>query len=379
MKIIESIVDLFTSLKLTVFCLVAAIVLVFVGTLAQVDLGLYQAQEKYFRSLFVYWSPGESELQIPILPGGYLLGFVLLLNLIGAHLKRFQFSSKKAGIFIIHAGLIILLLGQFFTEVFQVESAMRLTEGQTKNYSENQRNTELVVVTSGEETDRVISFHQKMLKSHIMIEHPELPFKIKINQWIPNSIIAERGPNAPPATRGLGLSYDVHGVPLTYKMDERNVPSAIVELIGDEGSLGTWLVSFYFDRLQTVEYEGKEYKIGLRLIRYYKPYTMHLIDFRHDKYMGTDIPKNFSSRVRVRNPETEEDKEVLIYMNNPLRYEGETYYQAGFDENDDRVTILQVVRNPSWLVPYISCILVSLGLIVQFGFHFNKFLRKRKA
>ena len=76
---------------------------------------------------------------------------------------------------------------------------------------------------------------------------------------------------------------------------------------------------------------------------------------------GTDIPKNFSSRVLLQRPETGEKREVLIYMNNPLRYAGETYYQSSFDP-DDHGTILQVVHNPSWLTPYFSCVLVGVGL-----------------
>ena len=43
-------ISIFTSLRLTVACLVAAMVLVFVGTLAQVDLGLYAAQSRFFRA-----------------------------------------------------------------------------------------------------------------------------------------------------------------------------------------------------------------------------------------------------------------------------------------------------------------------------------------
>jgi hypothetical protein len=68
---------------------------------------------------------------------------------------------------------------------------------------------------------------------------------------------------------------------------------------------------------------------------------------------------------------------VLIYMNNPLRYSGLTFYQAGF-ENDDRTTVLQVVRNPSWLVPYIACALMTAGLAVQFGIHLFGFVRRRR-
>ena len=65
-------------------------------------------------------------------------------------------------------------------------------------------------------------------------------------------------------------------------------------------------------------------------------------------------------------------------MNNPLRYAGLTFYQAGF-ENDDKTTILQVVRNPSWQLPYISCSLMTLGLIVQFGIHLVAFIARRRT
>ena len=84
----------------------------------------------------------------------------------------------------------------------------------------------------------------------------------------------------------------------------------------------------------------------LRQERYYLPFSLHLIEFRHDKYPGTDIPKNFSSRVRLQNLENREDREVRIFMNNPLRYAGETFYQASFDP-DDHGSVLQVVHNPS--------------------------------
>jgi len=66
----------------------------------------------------------------------------------------------------------------------------------------------------------------------------------------------------------------------------------------------------------------------------------------------------------------------LIYMNNPLRYRGETFYQAGV-EPGDRGTILQVVRNPASITPYAACSLVALGLITQFLMHLFAFARKQ--
>ena len=128
---------------------------------------------------------------------------------------------------------------------------------------------------------------------------------------------------------------------------------------------------------QTFAYEGRQFQLWLRPVRYYKPFSIKLKEFRHDKYMGTEKAKNFSSRVQLNNEQTGERRDVLIKMNSPLRYQGETYYQSGYE--GDAVTILQVVRNPSWLVPYVSCVLVGVGLAVQFLMHLFGFIKKRAA
>jgi len=65
-------------------------------------------------------------------------------------------------------------------------------------------------------------------------------------------------------------------------------------------------------------------------------------------------------------------------MNNPLRYQGETFYQASYDP-DDGGSILQVVHNPSWLTPYFSCVMVGIGLLWQFLSHLIPFLKRRMA
>src|SRR5437016_10180577 len=99
-----------TSLRLTVVLLCAGLVLVFVGTLAQVHEGLYQAQSRYFKS-WVVWKPTIGDSTWPILlPGGYLIGSLLLLNLLAAHATRFKFTKKKIGIWMINAGTILRLV-----------------------------------------------------------------------------------------------------------------------------------------------------------------------------------------------------------------------------------------------------------------------------
>ena len=169
-------------------------------------------------------------------------------------------------------------------------------------------------------------------------------------------------------------------LPKTYKQDERNRSSAILTLRDGDEAVGTWLVSTAFDEEtppQLLTYGGRDYEIALRFKRSYLPYRIELIDFSHDLYPGTDIPKNYSSLVRIKNQDTGVDRQTLIYMNNPLRYEGLAFFQYSF-ANNDTTTVFQVVRNPGWLIPYISVVLVSAGLLVQFGFHLVRFVKSRQ-
>ena len=51
-----------------------------------------------------------------------------------------------------------------------------------------------------------------------------------------------------------------------------------------------------------MEHDGKTWELGLRFQRHYKPYSFTLLNFTHERYPGTDLPKDFRSRVRVVNP-----------------------------------------------------------------------------
>ena len=369
------------SLRLTVICLGLGMLLIFLGTLAQVDRGIHAVQAQYFNSLFIFWSPPGATWRMPILPGGYLLGTVLLVNLIAAHATRFQFSRKKIGIILLHFGVILLLVGQLLTSLFARETQMRIDQGQTLGYSEAARETELAVIdVTSPDFDQVVAIPEQILARQGTIQNPTLPFALKLRRFLPNAQFAKRGdmPTAPPspATRGLGADFIVTEIPRTTRDDERDLSAAFVELESVEDSLGTWLVSNAFNEPQSFTLGGHTYQLVMRQRRFYKPFALSLLKFTHDRYAGTDIPKNFSSRVRLIDFERHEDREAVISMNDPLRYRGFTFYQSGFD-NDDKTTILQVVKNPAMILPYIACGLVALGLLTQFSMHLFGFLRKR--
>ncbi|GAB4272863.1 MAG TPA: ResB protein required for cytochrome C biosynthesis [Opitutae bacterium] len=379
---------IFSSLRLTVLLLACSVLLVFWGTLAQVDLGIHEVQRRFFESFTIFLPviPWHGHwLHFPF-PGGYTIGTALLINLACAHFRYFCPSWKKIGIVLIHGGLAALIISGFLTSLLQVESQLWVSEGEKINYSESSRDNELVIIdTSNPEEDTVISIPLSLIKEPGVVEHAALPFQVESLAFFPNADLGLRSqnPNTPPtlATRGAGVKMDIAVMPkpVTYKDNEPNTATAYIKLTDADGEMGTWLVSNMIDErfpAQTFEHGGKTYRIALRFKRYYTPYWIELVDFNHDRYPGTNIPRNFSSQVRIVDPEASEERPVLISMNHPLRYGGLTYYQAAF-ANSDTTSILQVVKNPSWRLPYFAVLAIGLGLITHFAIHLITFLRKR--
>lgn len=389
----KSLFQFFSSLKLTVVLLSFSLILVFFGTLDQVQYGIWHTQELYFESFLVVWTFPEHAplgqhlhwIRIPM-PGGYLLGGMLLINLLAAHFNRFKLSWAKCGIFLIHSGLILLLISELMTDILAVESQMPVDEGGTSNYSQGFRENELVFIDrSHPEHDSVHAIPASLLKPGKRINVPNTPLSIRTVRYHGNAEIGRATSGSPAesiATRGAAVRMGiiVNPKPETYSEDEINTVTAFVEVIKGEDSLGTWLVSNVMDERfppQMVDAGDRSFEIALRFTRHYYPFEIELIDFKHEKYPGTEVPFNFSSEVKVTHQDSTKNQKALIYMNHPLRYEGLTFFQASF-ANQDKTSIFQVVRNPGWLLPYLSVLLMGLGMCAQFGMHFFKFLGKQR-
>jgi hypothetical protein len=373
--------DFFVSLRLTVALLILSVLLVFVATLDQVNLGIWAVQEKYFRSFFVLARLPGVDFPIPVFPGGYFIGGLLLINLIAAHVYRFAFTWKKLGIQLAHAGVILLLLGELVTGLLQEDSSMRIEVGQTKSYVERFREHELAILDKTDPGfDQVVAVPEAVLADEGTLQHPQLPFQLRVKAYLPNATMQMGTPSGagglPVPTAGIGPRVQVVPLPLTYKPDEINLPAAFVEVVTTEGNLGTWVVSPIVGMPQTFSYQGRTWELVLRLKRTYLPFSLKLLDVTHEVYPGTEIPKNFASRVQLYGDDGRADREVVIFMNNPLRHGGLTFYQYQMNA-PGRLSVFQVVRNPGWLVPYIACVLMGVGLLLQFSLSLGGFIRRR--
>ena len=220
-----------------------------------------------------------------------------------------------------------------------------------------------------------------------MVQLDDLPFDIEVVQYYKNSqleVATPEGPNL--ATKGVGTRFVAGEAPPKSGVETGPSRSGLrlrqAHWQGAGEDLGTYLVSQHFSEmrpeLNTVDFGGSRYGLELRFKQSFKPYEITLLDVRKDDYAGTAMARNYSSRVRLTDPSRKVDFETKIWMNNPLRYAGETFYQSGYnvDRSGREYSTLQVVKNTGWMMPYVSCMIVATGMLVHFLLVLLRFLSR---
>ena len=91
-------------------------------------------------------------------------------------------------------------------------------------------------------------------------------------------------------------------------------------------------------------------------------------------------PKRFESRIRRVQEGSEEA--VLIKMNDPMRRDGYTFFQASWGPQDARpgdtlFSVFEVVRNPADKWPEWSLYITGVGLLVHFIMKLILYLRNQ--
>ncbi len=393
------------SIRLTLTLLSLSMILIFIATLEQVRIGIRGALAEYFESFYGIWYypekfwGGEFLHNIPLpIPGGYLLGGLLIINLTSAFIVRFQWTMKKVGIQLVHLGIILLLVGQLVTQAIQEESRMQINKGEESNYIERFHGVELALrEVSDPNKEKVVTIPQEILENEGSLIDQSLPFTIKVHHFGVNCDFDIIPPGKPKSNiakmvnRGVGHSANLNIIDKDedFSSEGMNFGYLVFELFDQDKSIGNWMTIAHpagnqvWSQLspklsdmsfQSIRHKGKLWGVTLRQKREYLPFSIELLDIENEYYQGTEIPFNFESDINL-HLEDNQTRRALVYMNTPLRHGGMTFYQ--YQMNDAaNYSVFQVINNPSWLVPYIACILVSIGMLWQFSFHLVKFLRK---
>lgn len=139
---------------------------------------------------------------------------------------------------------------------------------------------------------------------------------------------------------------------------------------GEEYWLGlnATLRIYLSDRMYIVSYGNRQLELS---------FPMRLKDFRVGKYEGTERAASYESDVIVpgRDP-------VLISMNEPLHFEGFTFYQASFEKDEQgnpTTSVLSVNFDPGRWIKYIGSMLMVLGSVLLFYFKRTQWIKKRKT
>ena len=356
------IVKKLSSIQITVVCLFLLFVLVFWGTVAQVQQGLYVAQERFFNSFF-FTAAGF----LPF-PGAQLVLWVLFVNLACVTITRFSRYRgwKNLGILVIHSGLLLYFVAAFVTFHLAQESNVHLLEGEGTNLSSSYHEWEVSIWQSPEDKRKIWALDAQAFKPGFSVALADLPFHLTVETFFHNSTAYKRGSfqkSGPLNGSGIGKlePKDV------TKEREKNIAGGVFRVTSSGKEFE--LLLYGMDSKPTViDIDGQKYFFQLRHKKFPLPFVIKLVDFKAEFYPGTETARSFQSKVEILNANSKRD--VLISMNKPLRHKDYTFYQASYviDEFGREYSTLAVVKNAGRLLPYIACFVMFAGLVYHFLF-----------
>ena len=217
---------------------------------------------------------------------------------------------RKAGIVVIHAGLLLLMIGELYTTYSAAEQRLFFYEGDTTQHTVDVNAVEVAFLSETNEEQRqdVITIPASRLGTDGIVDVEGSPFRLEIINYYPNTQLFSVKPGDPTVPGAVGLARFVSAQQKTEVTgvggSEVNSASAYVRVLDrNDNDLGTYLISqqLYDDNdfeLDTIEADGKKY------------------------------------------------------------------------------SVLQVVRNTGWMIPYVSCAMVGIGLLLHFLGTFVGFVEK---
>jgi len=371
-RLLTRLFDLLSSLGLACVLIVLLFALTYLGTLYQVDHGLYEAQKTYFDSWWLVQQVGP----VPVpLPGGLAVMSLLFVNLLIGGVVRLKFTRRRIGILVTHAGILLLLLAGFVKFAYAEEGALRLYEGDHSAAYRSYYDWEIALIErlpDGGAHEYVIPqgrFRSLADERTVTFEHASIPFALEVSAYVPNARPLPKGPMFEvkvPVVDGFFLQEQPLAIEAEvnlagcYATLRDGAGETLEEGILWGGALAPWVV----------DAGGRPWVIELRKKRMPLPFDVTLDSTQRTRYPGTTKPRTFSSNVTVVDPNATQD--VLIQMNEPLRHKGFVLFQSGWGPEEPRpgdrlFSVFSVVRNPADQWPLYACIIIAAGLLIHFS------------
>lgn len=367
--------DILSGFGLATITLLLLGVLTWLATLEQIDQGLYPTLNKYFHWKSLFLIPEINGKIVPLpLPGGYWVSAVLLVNLILGGVIRIRKGWKSVGNLIAHFGIIFMLIGGGVAHHFSERGNLAVGEGESSDTAEDY--FEYVVEVAEVKDSKAENIHVIRGKYLTDLEGnrlrmfrlPDFPFDLEITGYVKNAQPVgenERVPQGEFVTDGYYLMEKPGEI-----QAEANTAGCYARLVDRNGGKGEpFILAGASFHPFTVQSEGRIFTIDMRKRLWPMPFTVHLDKFTADFHPGTSRPAKFVSEItRIENGS---EAKVTIQMNEPMRYEGLTFFQAsygppGAGPGDKMYSVFEVVRNPADKWPEYSLYIVTFGMLVTF-------------
>lgn len=355
---------------ITLASLIILFTLVLAGTLYQTEHGLFEAQNKFFGYGMVLIGGFFP------LPAASLVLWVLSIQLIVTMALILPVKPSKLGLWVVHLSIFALLAGGFVTQMMAVESQMTLAEGEAGHYTTSYQDWELAFWQSQGDSNHVFAYDAAHLKPGAVLEVTPYRSKIKVKSNYRNcdafTTQAAKGP-AYINPSGIGMIE-------SRKPDvevTRNAPGLIFTL-SEQGKPEKEILLYGMEVVPLIlTLDGRKVFIQLRLKHYPIGFSLKLTDFVKNVHPGTDMASSFESYADM-DLGGGSVRPVKIWMNNPLRHDGHTFFQASYAQAPGEVekSTFAVVTNPGRLLPYISSLLVFGGMLLHFLLRLIPFIRK---
>jgi ResB-like family len=358
---------------ITLIALILLFLLVFFGTLYQSDHGLYEAQRKFFGYGIVLLGG-----YVPV-PASSTVLWVLSIQLAITMALVLPLQWRKLGLWISHSGIFALLIGGFITQMMAVESQLTLGEGETGHYTSAYHDWELAFWESKGDTHTVVAFGDEIMKPGRRFAVEEFNLEFTVEAYYRNSAAfnstATGGKPGPVNPSGIAL---IESRP-PEKEVERNIPGVVFTLSQKGRKDKTAQLFGMESQPLLLNDQGRTIRCQLRHKHYPLPFALKLTEFTRTVHTGTDIPASYESEAEL--IEEGQSRPVRIYMNNPLRHAGYTFFQASFSQEQSGAerSTFAVVTNPGRLLPYISSLTVFGGLLLHFLVIFAGYARKQRV
>ena len=324
-----------------------------VGTISQRYIGLYESEKLFFSSWVIWVGPVPLPGMIPVLA---VLGISLTAKLI----LKSPWTKKTSGTVITHMGALLLLFGGMLTAITAEEGSITFEPGEEMNLVSDYHQRELAVLRN----DRVLlTIPREALSAGMAIVHPDLPFNVQVMGACRH---CEAGPQryVNEQHRGLAEKIAIKAAPLRVEDEENQFGATLsVEGAGDDQD-GIYIAFEVAPHQPSITIGEDHYIIAARKSQRPLPFTVRLDSFQKFSYPGTDMAEEYESIVSIIDGEVE--WQSPIRMNEPLRYKGYTLYQSSFIQaGGQEFSVLAVVRNAGRVFPYISSIVMCIGLLIH--------------